>query len=66
MYDAINGTTGHVSRRRQTRRRVLAIGAAAAGALALGALSRRARAQAITLHGASQFTDAHAFTKALA
>ncbi|HEY7609504.1 MAG TPA: TRAP transporter substrate-binding protein [Alphaproteobacteria bacterium] len=35
------------------------------GALAVSALPRGARAQAITLHGASQFSDAHAFTKAM-
>ena len=58
-------TSGRNSRRRQTRRRVLATGVAGLSALALGALPRAARAQAITLHGASQFNDAHAFTKAM-
>jgi tripartite ATP-independent transporter DctP family solute receptor len=42
---------------------MLAVGA---GALAAAALPRAPRAQAaITLHGASQFSDAHAFTKAM-
>src|SRR5512145_2501178 len=36
----------------------------AAGA-ALAAVARQAGAQAVTLHGASQFNDDHAFTKAL-
>jgi tripartite ATP-independent transporter DctP family solute receptor len=60
------GKTG-TSRRSSThsRRRILAMGAGAVGALAAGTLPRRARAQAITLHGASQFSDAHAFTKAM-
>ena len=41
------------------------MGGTAMGALAVGALPRAVRAQAITLHGASQFSDAHAFTKAM-
>ena len=36
-----------------------------AGAVSAAALSLPAAAQTITLHGASQFTDDHAFTKAL-
>ncbi len=38
----------------------------AAGAALLAAVGRPAGAQALTLHGASQFNDDHAFTKALA
>ena len=62
----MNAATTGTSRRssKHTRRRILAMGAAA-GALGAAALPRAARAQAITLHGASQFSDAHAFTKAM-
>jgi TRAP-type C4-dicarboxylate transport system substrate-binding protein len=40
--------------------------ALAGGAVAAAAIVGRASAQAITLHGASQFSDDHAFTKAMA
>jgi tripartite ATP-independent transporter DctP family solute receptor len=63
MNSSTIGTSGRKSRRALSRRRVLTLSAAAA--LAAGALPRAARAQAITLHGASQFNDAHAFTKAM-
>jgi tripartite ATP-independent transporter DctP family solute receptor len=65
MNAAKIGTSGRASRQGHTRRRVLTLGATAMGALAVSALPRGARAQAITLHGASQFSDAHAFTKAM-
>jgi len=64
----MNAATTGTSRRssKHTRRRILAMGAGAAGALAAATLPRAPRAQAaITLHGASQFSDAHAFTKAM-
>jgi len=48
------------------RRRDVLKGAGALGAVAaVAGISGAARAQAITLHGASQFTDDHAFTKAM-
>jgi TRAP-type transport system periplasmic protein len=40
--------------------------ALAGGAVAAAAIVGKASAQAITLHGASQFSDDHAFTKAMA
>ena len=51
---------------RKIRRRDVLKGAAAGAAVAVAGISGSARAQqAVTLHGASQFNDAHAFTKAM-
>src|SRR5262245_32689937 len=57
-----DAATGRATGRTAVRRRaVLGAGAAAATAAIVG----RAQAQAITLNGAVQFNDDHAFTKAL-